>query len=141
MTILIGLLLTTLFWFLSGLHFYWGLGGKWGADATIPTKENLQKVMNPKLIDCFLVAIGLLAFGLLCFIKSSFVAIDLPQWLLHYGIWAISVIFILRAIGEFQYVGFFKKIRSTPFGQLDTKYYSPLCLVIGILAMTLALIT
>jgi uncharacterized membrane protein len=40
LTILIGVILFLLFIFLSAIHFYWGLGGKWGANAAIPTKEN-----------------------------------------------------------------------------------------------------
>jgi len=42
-------------------------------------------------------------------------------------------IFLLRAIGDFNYVGFFKKIKDTNFGKMDSKYYSPLCLVIAIM--------
>lgn len=35
------------------------------------------------------------------------------------------------------YIGFFKKIKNTRFGRNDTKYYSPLCLLIGLLAIVL----
>ena len=139
LTTLIGLLLFFTFSFLSVIHFYWGLGGKWGANAAIPTKANKEKVMNPKLFECFVVAFGLLGFGLFILVKTKILSFYLPNWLMKYGLWILSTIFILRAIGEFKYVGFFKKIRSTQFGQLDTKYYSPLCLAIGLLVMALAL--
>jgi hypothetical protein len=46
----------------------------------------------------------------------------------------------LRAIGDFNYVGFFKKIKHTKFGKNDTKYFSPLCLTIGVLTIILELI-
>jgi len=140
-TILIALLLFLIFIFLSSLHFYWGLGGKWGATAVVPTKENSEKVMNPKMLECFVVAFALLGFAFFILAKSQILSFKLPDWLLGYGVWALSLLFILRAIGDFKYVGFFKKIRSTKFGQLDTKYYSPLCLVIGLLVMALALTT
>ena len=139
LTTLIGLLLFFTFSFLSVIHFYWGLGGKWGANAAIPTKANKEKVMNPKLFECFVVAFGLLGFGLFILVKTKILSFYLPNWLMKYGLWILSAIFILRAIGEFKYVGFFKKNRSTQFGQLDTKYYSPLCLAIGLLVMALAL--
>jgi hypothetical protein len=139
LAILIGLLLFFIFFFLSAIHFYWGLGGKWGTNAAVPTKENNEKVMNPKLFECFVVGFALLGFGLFILVKSQILAFNLPNWLMDYGLWVLSLLFILRAIGEFKYVGFFKKIKTTKFGQLDTKYYSPLCLVIGLLAMTLAL--
>ena len=139
LTSLIGLILFLIFTILSAIHFYWGLGGKWGANAAIPTKENSEKVMNPKLLECFVVAFGLLGFGFFVLVKSQIVSTKLPNWLLDYGAWTLSLLFILRAVGEFKYIGFFKKIKRTEFGQLDTKYYSPLCLAIGLMLMTLAL--
>jgi hypothetical protein len=33
-----------------------------------------------------------------------------------------------RAIGEFKYVGFFKRVRGSRFARRDTLLYSPLCL-------------
>jgi hypothetical protein len=50
-------------------------------------------------------------------------------------------LFILRAIGDFKYLGFFKKIKNTKFGQNDTKYFAPLCLIIGILTLLVAVLT
>ncbi|WP_222439555.1 DUF3995 domain-containing protein [Spirosoma utsteinense] len=38
-----------------------------------------------------------------------------------------------------RYVGFFKKIKHTPFGKNDTRYYSPLCLLIGVLTLVVVL--
>lgn len=139
--LLIGSVLFSIFIFLSALHFYWGLGGKWEADAAIPTKETGEKVLNPKPFDCFVVAFGMLACGLFILIRSKLLSVELPFWLLDYGVWVLSILFILRAIGEFKYIGFLKKNRSTEFGRLDTTYYSPLCLTIGLLTMILALIS
>jgi len=137
----IGLLLSSIFLFLAVIHFYWGLGGKWGANASIPTKENGEKLMNPKPLDCFVIAIGLLSFGVLMLVKSQLISLLVPSVLLNYGIAVITGIFLLRAIGEFRYVGFFKKIKNTTFGQLDTKYYSPLCLIVGILGVIVELLS
>ncbi len=49
----------------------------------------------------------------------------------NYTGWLISAIFIIRAIGDFNAVGFFKKIKQTEFANYDTKYFSPLCLSLG----------
>jgi hypothetical protein len=136
-TTFIALFLFLIFLFLSAIHFYWGFGGKWGASASVPAKENLERVMNPKALDCFIVGIGLLAAGLFVLIRTRLILFPLPSVILHYGLIVISGIFILRAIGEFNYIGFFKKIKNTPFGQLDTRYYSPLCLFIGLMALIL----
>ena len=59
---------------------------------------------------------------------------------MQYTGWIISILFFIRAIGDFKYVGFFKKVKQTTFGEMDTTYFSPLCLVIsmvGILIETL----
>lgn len=137
----IGLILVFIFIFLAGIHIYWGFGGKWGNDAAIPTTENNKKVIHPKLKECMVVAIALLSLSVIVLVKSEIIAFGFPNWLLEYGLWIISILFIIRAIGEFKYVGFFKKVKTTKFAQMDTKYFSPLCLLISILAMTLALTT
>lgn len=141
MIYLIAWLLFAIFLFLSGIHFYWGLGGKWGAEASIPSKENHEKVFNPKLFECFVVGFGLLGFGLFVLVKSTILPFELPVFLADYGLWFVSILFILRSVGEFYYIGFFKKIKNTKFGQMDSKYYSPLCLFIGFLGIILTILT
>lgn len=84
-----------------------------------------------------MVAFGLVMMGLLVLQRGSLVNIPIPVWLENYGLWIVVGIFIVRAIGDFKYVGFFKKIKHTAFGQNSTKYYSPLCLIISILILLL----
>ncbi|MFI5138792.1 MAG: DUF3995 domain-containing protein [Sphingobacteriales bacterium] len=137
MRILITALLSLIFIVLSAVHIYWGFGGKSGAAASVPAKESGKPVMNPGKIDCFAVASGLFAFGIFALIKAGVILFVLPNWLSQYGLWVIAAIFLLRAIGEFKYIGFFKKIKTTTFGQMDTKFYSPLCLLISFLGIIL----
>ncbi len=141
MTTIIAIILFLIFLFISSIHIYWAFGGNWGSDAVLPTKDdNNTKVLNPSILPTLIVAFGLLGFGLHILIISGLIAFDIPQWLSNYGLWIIASIFTLRAIGDFKYVGFFKKIKLTKFGKNDTKYYSPLCLTIGILTLILELI-
>lgn len=140
MKILIASILFIVFLFLACVHFYWGLGGKWGVDAAIPSKGENRKLINPGLFGCFIAAFGLLGFGTFCLIKAGLVIFQLPGWLSNYGLLIISAIFILRAVGEFKYVGFFKKVSNTKFGKMDTKYYSPICLFIAVSAIILEII-
>jgi hypothetical protein len=118
-------------------HIYWGFGGKSGHSASIPTKANGTPIINPGKTSCFVVALGLLIFGVFVLIKAGIISVGLSNWLLSYAMWAIALLFLLRAIGEFKYLGFFKKIKDTQFAQMDTKYYSPLCLVIAVLSIIL----
>ncbi|MFH6957794.1 DUF3995 domain-containing protein [Flavobacterium aquidurense] len=135
--IIITLVLFLIFATISALHFYWGFGGKWGSQAVVPTKDDGMPLFVPRTISTFIVAIGLLGFGIFYLIKYGLIAVSLPEWLNKSGFWIIISIFILRAIGDFNYVGFFKKHKSSEFAIKDTKYYAPLCLLIGVLTLIL----
>jgi Protein of unknown function (DUF3995) len=138
---IIGSVLFTILLFISVIHIYWGFGGKAGSLAAVPTKKNNVPVIKPGPVSCMAVALGLLSFGGYVLIKSGIINFHLPGWISNYGLWIISGIFLLRAIGEFKYVGFSKKIRYTRFGKLDTKYYSPLCLLLSLLGIILEFIS
>jgi hypothetical protein len=49
------------------------------------------------------------------------------------GLWLVAGTFLLRAIGDFHYVGFFKRQRESRFAKLDTLVYSPICLLLACL--------
>lgn len=135
MTSILSILLFLIFIILGLIHFNWVFGGKWGFDKALPTNENGEKVMNPKKIDSAVVGLGLTLFGLFYLIKSGFFAFELPTWIITSGSWIIPSIFILRAIGDFKYIGFFKKIKNTEFAKADSKIFSPLCLSIGLIGI------
>ncbi|MCU0438659.1 MAG: DUF3995 domain-containing protein [Raineya sp.] len=131
--------LFSIFLALSSIHVYWAFGGRWGIDAALPTTEDNKKLMNPRFLASMIVGGGLLGFGLIVLQKGKIISLLEWNWLNQYGLWIIIFIFLARAIGEFRYVGFFKKVKNTPFGKLDTKFYSPLCFLISILAFILEL--
>lgn len=136
-------ILSIIFIFLSGIHIYWACGGQWATGAVIPTMDNDQKVIMPGVAPTLIIAVGLLGFAFISAIQAVQPDTDFPVWLvmIHtYGLWFIAVIFMLRATGDFNYVGFFKKKRQTAFAKNDTRYYSPLCLFIGVSAIVLLLI-
>ncbi len=132
MIYILAILVFLVFLFLSSIHVYWGFGGRWGSQAVFPTKDDATPPVNPGPIPTFIVAFGLLGFGLFVLVKSGLIAFALPLWLDTYGLWIIAGIFLLRAVGEFTYVGFFKKYTQTKFAKNDTKYYSPLCALLGL---------
>ena len=133
MKITAALILSCIFLFLSGLHVYWGLGGKWAKDAAVPRNINGTKRINPSSFDCFIVAFLLLGAEFFVLVESRLLLFKWPGWLLHSGSWILIALFAARAIGEFRYVGFFKKMKTSKFAYLDTKYYSPLCVLIAAL--------
>lgn len=133
------ILLSIIFLCLSLIHLNWAIGGKWGFDNALPTNEKGERVLNPRKIDSAIVGVGLLFFAIFYFLKLEYVSINYQKWINYMG-WIIPIIFILRAIGDLKYVGFFKRIKTTKFARLDTKYYSPLCLLIGVIGIIIALI-
>jgi hypothetical protein len=44
----------------------------------------------------------------------------------------LVAVFAIRALGDFKYVGFFKKVKNTDFAINDTKYFTPLCAFVAV---------
>lgn len=133
-------ILTILFLIISIIHFYWVFGGLKGLNKALPTDETGKQVLNPGKIETSIVGSGLFLFALYYSTKIGLLEIELPKLIVDYSGWIISSIFILRAIGDFKYVGFFKKIRNTEFGVFDTKYFSFISLTIGIIGILIEII-
>lgn len=138
--IVLSIILFLIFLTLGGFHFYWLFGGKWGLEKVIPSKgEKANTLSIPKFATLVVGAI-LVLFGFIYFKKSGFLTIPFPNWITNYAYWLIPSVFIIRAIGEFKYVGFFKKITNTEFAKADSKIFSPLCLTIGLIGLIIVLI-
>jgi hypothetical protein len=56
----------------------------------------------------------------------------IPGFVLGWLSYALALGLAARAVGEFKYVGFFKRVRGSKFARLDTLVYSPLCLLLAI---------
>lgn len=140
MIIFSGILATMAILAISLVHFYWALGGKKWADRVFPQVEGTNKpVFTAGIWATVFVAFIFLSFSFVVFLKTfeSFFRTD-NLWI-DRSVWLISVLFLLRAIGDFKYVGFTKKIRSTIFAAYDTKVFTPLSLTIGLLTVVIAL--
>ena len=111
-SIFISIILSLIFIILSLIHFYWVIGGTWGFDNSLPTNEEGKRVLHPKKYDSAIVGFGLASFGIFYLLKSQIIEFPIYTWILTYGGWIIPFIFLLRAIGEFKYLGFFKKFKK-----------------------------
>lgn len=132
---LIAILLATILLLLSGLHVFWAFGGRWGISAVIPTVEQGgQRLFTPPPLATLAVAMALLVASLLVLLQADLLTIMLPGWIPRLGVWFLAIVFALRAIGDFRYVGFFKRVRNTTFASMDTQFYTPLCVVLAVLA-------
>ena len=133
-------LLFIIFLTLSAIHFNWALGGNWGFDQSIPKTEDGEWVIKPKKMDSAIVGLGLLLFGIFYLIKGEIISFQLPVWALNIATWLIPGIFLLRALGDFRYVGLFKEVTSTEFARNDSNFFSPLCLVIALIGFIVGII-
>jgi hypothetical protein len=127
--------LVLIFISISSLHIYWAAGGRWAIDSVVPTNEQGKRMLKTGVASCLVVAIGLLMFATYYLAQSGFIHVELPRIISNAGGWIISSIFLLRAIGDFKYVGFTKKINDTTFARLDTAYFAKLCLLIATLGI------
>ncbi len=112
-------------------HFYWALGGTSGKSAAIP-EINGKPTFKPSSTATAAVGLVLLLCAALVAVTAGFLSLALPRWLLSWLCYALALVLLARAIGEFRMVGFFKRVRGTHFARLDTAVYSPLCLALSI---------
>ncbi|HEX4406183.1 MAG TPA: DUF3995 domain-containing protein, partial [Polyangia bacterium] len=61
-----------------------------------------------------------------------------PSALGRCGAWGVAVALVARAVGDFNYIGFFKRRRATRFASLDSRLYTPLALALGLGAAVIA---
>jgi hypothetical protein len=117
----------------SGIHWYWMAGGKMGGSAAIPARGS-ELLFRPTRIATGIVAAAMALAGWFVLELGEVVEqLLFAGWFYTYGGWALAGIFLIRSIGEFRWVGFFKRERGTLFAKWDTVLYSPLCLCIGVL--------
>lgn len=125
---LIAIVTITVLMIMGSFHLYWAFGGKVGLDKALPTKDGKRLIDPGKTLTLF-VGVILLGFSYVAY-SLHFNEIN-TDYIVYIG-WIISALFFIRAIGEFNAIGFFKKIRSTEFAKYDTRFFSPLCLYLGV---------
>jgi hypothetical protein len=130
------IILAIIFVALGLLHFHWALGGRLGFAAAVPTRDGTP-IFRPGPGASIAVGVLLLAAALVCLLRGGALTIG-PAWVPRLGIWVIAGVMTARAIGDFKYVGFFKRVRGTVFARNDSRFYAPLCAVMAGLAAWLA---
>jgi hypothetical protein len=137
MTLILCMLGAVALYFIAGIHFFWEFGGKWGLMAAIPTQPDGKLAMNPGPIATFIV--GFFFSLLACFVLHPVLNLTelFPNFMVKHGFKLIGLVFLIRAIGDFNFVGMFKKIKQTTFAKYDRAYFTPLCLFLFGLLMLL----
>ena len=125
------ILLIGVFALLGCWHLYWALGGEVMRAATLPTL-NGKPTINPRPWLVTLVGVLLLCMGGLVAATTGLVVVPFSPKLLSGFCNGLAAIFLIRAIGDFNLVGFFKRVRDSRFSRWDTFAYSPLCLALSV---------
>ena len=141
MTIFLVIVASSLVLAISLVHFYWALGGRKWADRVFPQFAGTDKpVFTAGNWATILVAFIFLSFSGVIFLKTFGGFFRISNHWIDICAWVIGALFLLRAIGDFKYVGFSKSVRSTNFAAYDTKFFTPLSLTIGLMIVVIALI-
>jgi len=140
--------LALVFAVLALFHLYWALGGQWGLDAVVPRvpasaargnhtfgsgdKPPMVRAFNPSQGTTLLVAAVLAGVAVLVVLQAGLLGTEVEHPALRWALVGVAVAMLLRAVGDFRLVGFFKKITGSRFARLDTMLYSPLCMAMGL---------
>jgi len=130
--------LAIIFSAISLLHVKWAIFGLGNVNNVYPEFPGRG---GPKAYQTAIVAIGLFLMAMFYFWKSQIFSFPMSEFLAKYLGWIITGIFLLRAIGDFNYVGLFSENKGTAFDNMDRKYYSPLCLFIGVAALIIEIMS
>jgi hypothetical protein len=123
-------LLAAVFMLLAAWHFFMALAGPRKGIAAVPSVDG-KPLFVPSAAATVLVGLVLASFAVLVLAKADLVWLGLPQWTLAWMCAYLAIGLAARAVGDFRYVGFFKKVRSTAFARMDTFVYSPLCAMLA----------
>jgi len=129
LSVVVAILVAVIMLIVSLFHFYWAFGGEYGLQSAGPVMEEGAEFKPPAavifVVACLLAGLAVLSLQLVWTWQP------VKEYIAYVG-YLISFVFIVRSIGDFKYVGFFKKVYNSDFANLDTKYFSPLILVLGL---------
>ncbi len=128
---------SVVFFLLGTLHFYWAVGGKWATDDVVPTKPTGEKLFTTSAISCVLVGSGLWLMSFVHVANAGLIFKGSDFTIFRYSTLAIGIIFLVRFMGDFKWVGLSKKVKGTSFAKNDALYYTPLCLFLSISSFVL----
>jgi len=116
---------------IAGLHLYWALGGTVAKTSAVPEIDG-RRAFSPSRAGTFAVALALLFAAVIVAMAGHLIGSPVPMALVGLLAFGLAITMIARAAGDFRLVGFFKRVRGTRFGRLDTCVYTPLCLGLGL---------
>ena len=115
----------------GGAHVVWAAGGRIGLAAAIPQVDG-RPMFVPGRVTTLVVALALFSLAALVVWREGLIVLPLPFAIARVGVPLMALVFLARAIGNFRYVGWSKRVRGTSFARLDDLLYAPLCAVLAV---------
>jgi hypothetical protein len=133
MTTVVAILVSVIFVCLALWHVQMAFTSSAGtaSSGAVPSVGG-RALFVPSRTSTLLVAVALFIFAGLVLATAGFVQVAASRRLLFWLSSALAFALFVRAVGEFKYVGFFKRVRDSRFARLDTLVYSPLCLLLAL---------
>ncbi|MGL1900642.1 MAG: DUF3995 domain-containing protein [Fibrobacterales bacterium] len=132
MTTVLSIALMLILLIVALIHCYWAFGGNWAIESTIPSKNGIP-LFKPGVGGTLFVAIILVGISLALLMNAQlFFIAQIESSYVSCFLTVISIVFIIRSIGDFRYVGFFKKVTSSSFAFWDSRFFSPAFMIMGL---------
>ena len=109
---------SAVFVILAAWHFKMAFFGMSGERNAVPSVDGKPLFEPSKGAAVAVGVVVLLLFAALVAATAGFFATGLPQFLLAWACYALALGLFARAIGEFNYVGFFKNVRGSKFARM-----------------------
>lgn len=138
MNTVVASIVSSVFVVLALWHFRMALQSGFGSSGAVPSVQG-KPLFVPSRAATVAVGVALLLFVGLVAATSGAVSLGLPQAVLRWLSLALAAGLFARAVGEFKYVGLFKRVRGSRFATLDSFVYSPLCLLLSVGVASVAL--
>jgi hypothetical protein len=133
----LAMILCSAFFVLGAWHFYMAFAGHAGESSAVPSRDG-KPTFVPSTGSTIAVGLVLLLFSVLVAGTAGLLSLGVPHRPLTGLSYVLALGLLARAVGDLNYVGFFKRVRGTPFARMDTLVYSPLCLALAAGVATVA---
>ena len=97
------------------------------AGAAVPSRGDGTPLFRPGPFASLSVAGALALAAALVLARGRLIPAFLPTGWIDVGTWGVALAFAARTVGEFRYVGLFRRVRDTRFARWDARLFTPLC--------------
>ena len=120
---------------IAALHAIWASGSPWPAGDRLTLSRmavGARKLSGmPGRGQTLAVALAVAIAAAWPLLWAGLILMPVPQTVVWLGMWALAAVFLGRGIGGYS-KAFASVFGEEPFATYNRRYYSPLCLIIGI---------